>query len=186
MRETVILLFRDLVTQPQETIDFHRDKIVEHDYCWWGWWKKQIEDVPIQLLSHLAQLAAHNEEQHSVFLFDCGSHRLYEADLLGVEIAASDEAMRSPEIDKTPEYYVHLRCAVWLKFSAIRDVSNVPKLLSNMTYISFPTWRNNRYDDFCGKIIGSTTELDEMLVTLWHVCVHDEEDEKQLALPIDT
>src|ERR1700685_4400580 len=99
--ETAIVLFRDLITQAGETIQFHRDKIDEHGYCWWGWWKKPIEDVPVILLSHLAQAVDESGagQQPSVFAFDCGTHRIYELELKGVEIAASDEAMRSPEIE---------------------------------------------------------------------------------------
>jgi len=181
--ETAIVLFRDLITQPGETIQFHRDKIDEYGYCWWGWWKKHIEDIPRHLLSHLAQISdeAVTGPRPTVFAFDCGTHRIYENDLQGIEIAANDEAMRSPEIEKTPEYYAHVKSAVWLKVSAIRDVVNAPETLHSMTYVEFPTWRNSKYEEYRGKRIAGTTELDEMLVTFWHVYFHGK---AQMELPI--
>jgi len=46
--ESMILRFRDLSTNPGETIKLHKEKIVNHGFTWWGWWNKAGETVPTE------------------------------------------------------------------------------------------------------------------------------------------
>ena len=51
--KTLILRFRDLVTNKGETIQKHANICKEKGFVWWGWWNKAGEQVPSQLLSTL-------------------------------------------------------------------------------------------------------------------------------------
>ena len=51
--ETIILRFRDLSTNPGETIAFHREKIKEHSFAGWGWWNKAGETIPAETFIEL-------------------------------------------------------------------------------------------------------------------------------------
>jgi hypothetical protein len=168
MSEGIILLFRDLVTQPGESIAFHSELILEHGFCWWGWWKKPIEDVPVDLFLRMAD----QPREFSVRLFDTGHHKLFNATYSAIEVAGSDSMMRSPDISKTPTYYQHLKCAVWLKVTAIEEDLSASTSLQNFTYAGFPSWRTNRYAPYIDQRISSFEELDEMQVTMWHVVNH--------------
>lgn len=46
--KTVILRFRDLVTENNVTIDRHKDMIDKKGYVWWGWWNKGNEKLPFE------------------------------------------------------------------------------------------------------------------------------------------
>lgn len=163
MDESLIFVFRDLVTQNGQTITFHKELIDAHKYCWWGWWKKPIENVPSALFERI--LGA--DMPSAIFLLDCGNYLFYEAQLSGISIAPSDEGAPSPEIDKTPEYYSYLRLAVWLKLTSIEPIDEA--VLKQFRYVDFPTWRSHEYDRYKGQEVSGAGELDEMRVTLWHI-----------------
>ena len=42
--KTVILRFRDLVTENNVTIDRHKDMIDKKGYVWWGWWNGIVKN----------------------------------------------------------------------------------------------------------------------------------------------
>src|SRR6266404_6138785 len=46
MRKTVILRFRDLVTDQGETIKEHTRLLKQFGEVWWGWWARQTEKTP--------------------------------------------------------------------------------------------------------------------------------------------
>ena len=168
MKYTLMICYRDLVTEPSQTIQKHSALISKHAYCWWGWWKKPIEIVPHQLLIELA--TSTEKSPRDVLLYDCGQYHLHKARLIGVDISPLDSGVSSPEIDKTPDYYVHVKCAVWFKFDNIEAVPNSDKFIKKTTYRAFPSWPvESRYRDFIGKKIRNFEELDEMAVTLWQV-----------------
>lgn len=162
--DTAIFLFRDLITDPSMTIRFHVEKIQALGSCWWGWWKKAIEDVPVDLLYRLLQGGP-----AQIFLFDSGMHEIYHATLDKVEIAPSDEPIHSPEIELTPEYYVDVRLLTWLRLSRIALVRDKDALFKELSYVSFPSWPKPIYGEYIGQSIRGTEELDAMIVTMWHV-----------------
>lgn len=169
MTEVIMLCFRDLVTRPGETVEKHRALIRQHGYCWWGWWKKPIEEVPAELLARMLGTGA-TPAPIQILLFDCGQHKLHLADLAAVAIAPNTTGMSSPEIGKTPDYYVHVRCAAWFKLASLQDVPDAEKELRRIKYLSFPSWpKPDRHDGHKGQPIESFDELDEMKVTLWHL-----------------
>jgi len=161
--ESLIFVFRDLVTLSHQTIELHDELIREHGYCWWGWWKKPIEDVPTDLFEQILGAGSNG----TIFLLDCGNYLFYQAQLLGVKVAPSEEGTPSPELEKTPSYYTHLRLVVWLKLTDIKLIDE--KVIKEFKYVDFPTWRSQAYDQYKGKNVGGAGELDEMRVTLWHI-----------------
>ena len=52
--QTIILRFRDLVTEENGTIKRHQDVIAQNGYVWWAWWKKGNETTPVPEFSSLA------------------------------------------------------------------------------------------------------------------------------------
>jgi len=160
--ETLLLVFRDLVTLSHQTIGLHNEIIREYGYCWWGWWKKPIEDVPTDLFERILA-----EGGKTIYLLDCGNYLFYRAHLTGVKIAPSEEGSPTPELERTPSYYTHLRLVVWLKFASIQAIDE--KVIKQFKYASFPTWRSHAYDHYKGKTVSGAEEIDEMRVTLWHL-----------------
>lgn len=168
MCETLMLCFRDLVTQPGETIAFHLALIQRYGHCWWGWWKKPIENVPVDLVQGLA--SQRNGRSPAILLYDCGRYKLYRARLDGVAIAPGEGTVSSPDVEKTPEYYDHLRLSLWLKLGAISEITEATTRMKELTYVGFPSWpQESLYEAYKGKPIGSWEELDQTTVTLWHL-----------------
>ena len=60
---SIILRFRDLVTQPGATILEHRAIIKNRGSTWWGWWNKAYERVPVDVFRHLEHLAVNQNLQ---------------------------------------------------------------------------------------------------------------------------
>ena len=84
---TIILRFRDLITSNGETIRVHRQLIEEHGFVWWGWWKKQTENAPKDLLRDLSQRAhtlVPSENAFHIYLYDSGQEQLFKAQLLQI------------------------------------------------------------------------------------------------------
>src|SRR5262245_2739513 len=74
---TVILRFRDLVTERGQTIVRHRD-IASHDgYVWWGWWHKRDETIPDDAFRNLVGKAKNDGLE--IYLLDSGQELLYKA-----------------------------------------------------------------------------------------------------------
>jgi hypothetical protein len=164
--QSPLFVFRDIVTQPDETISLHQEKIDHYGYCWWGWWKKVIEDVPTALFDEIMR----QPSPRYGLLFDCGQYRIYATEIAGISIAPSDEGMQSPNLSCTPTYYVHLSSiVVWLKLKSFKPIRNSAALCAEMRYASFPTWRIPKYGKFIGETVSSLEELDSMLPTLWTV-----------------
>ncbi|GJM43218.1 MAG: hypothetical protein DHS20C21_00600 [Gemmatimonadota bacterium] len=174
MTETVILCFRDLVTAPGDTVALHAKKIDALGHCWWGWWKKPIENVPVDLFRKLYNGDRENLNE-KIFLYDCGAreneqYKVYRATLSALRVAPAQVSMSSPQMDATPDYYIHVKCAAWWRLTDIEEVSDVPSLLRTMTYRSFPSWpSSSEHQRFVGREVTDCAELDRMRVTLWHV-----------------
>lgn len=164
--DSAIFLFRDLITDPGMTIRLHLEKIRTHGGCWWGWWKKAIEDVPMELLDGMLL-----KGPAQIFLFDSGTHQIYQATMEKVEISPSDEPIHSPEISLTPDYYVDVRLLTWLRLTNIRLAREKDSLLNELVYAGFPSWPKPIYGEYIGRRVRGTEELDSMIVTMWHVQV---------------
>lgn len=75
--KTIILRFRDLVTEENDTIKQHQEIIQQHGSVWWAWWNKGTETTPVPEFSFLKGTA--QTEPITVYLVDSGQRLLYRA-----------------------------------------------------------------------------------------------------------
>ena len=103
-----------------DTLESHIAKLADGPVLW-GWWKKQHEAFPHELLERVARRAS--EHQVRVGLL----HRVDEKFAVGIcsEIVyrKDGEEFASPNKGRTPMYYQEERCAAWFSFEAIHIVS---------------------------------------------------------------
>ena len=116
--QTIILRFRDLVTEENGTIKRHQDVIAQNGYVWWAWWKKGNETTPVPEFSSLATNA--KTAPVNLFLVDSGQGLVYRAKCEDVDLRAAQK-IPSPETDKTPEYYRDQEYYAWFKFTQIEQ-----------------------------------------------------------------
>jgi hypothetical protein len=170
--ETLILRFRDLVTNPGDTLKQHSD-LANNGGVWWGWWRKTGEAVPQEAFSALQQRIG-AEKSLEIFLFDSGRMKI--SRVACSKIFWQPGALSSsPEKKKTPAYYAEQEYAAWFHFTHFDeplDGENVAKLLQSYTYLrvdDFFESRQSRYDAFYGKRVHDCEELREQDRTIWFV-----------------
>lgn len=164
---TVILRFRDLVTEKGVTIVRHKEVIEKKGYVWWGWWKKGNEKSPYEEL-YLLKSQLENESQ-KIFLMDSGQEKLYEAICSDIKCSKSKE-VKSPELECTPDYYSGQKYYVWFKFESIKECNDMD--IRNYTYVKVDSQfieDHSNYDMFYRKRIYSIRELIQQNRTLWFV-----------------
>lgn len=165
--ETVILRFRDLVTEENGTIAKHQAVIKEHGYVWWAWWKKGNETTPVSEFSVLKTKAQSNSI--NIFLVDSGQSLVYQATCEDVNLN-TDKKLSSPEKDKTPEYYQDQQYYAWFKFTKIELCDEAQ--LKNFTYVNDTSLFLNKdinYSKFYNKRVYSVAELIQQNRTVWFV-----------------
>lgn len=165
--QTIILRFRDLVTEENGTIKRHKDVIAQNGYVWWAWWKKGNETTPVQEFSSLGTNA--KTTPVSLFLVDSGQGLVFRATCVNVELRTGQK-IPSPEIDKTPEYYRNQEYYAWFKFTQIEPCSETE--LRNFAYVDCPSLfidKNTNYGKFNSKKIYSVAELIQQNRTVWFV-----------------
>ena len=169
---TMILRFRDLVTDPSETIATHRAIIERGGYTWWAWWHKFGEKVPTEVFTELNQQMA--DAPMTIYLMDSGQDLLYEAKCAEIHWGLDLQRVPSPEPDKTPDYYKDRRYQAWFKLTHISEepVSEPAGVLNALTYErvdAFFTSGASQYGVFYGKRVYSPEELRRQDRTIWFV-----------------
>lgn len=170
--QTIILRFRDLVTENGVTIKRHKDMIDKNGYVWWGWWKKGNEEIPFNEFAVLGCLV--KETPRYFYLMDSGQEKLYMAKCSGVECKQS-EKIKSPDKNYTPRYYNDKSYYAWFKFEEIKecDLNEV----KNFTYVQVDSLfieNSLDYEKFYGKRIYSIKELIQQNRTLWFIREYNE------------
>jgi hypothetical protein len=117
------LRFRDLVTERGGTIEEHVRVSRRRGFVWWGWWYRQSETVPTEVLGHLFP---EPECSVPIVLFDAGMLALYTAIAGKVVLAPSGLGLPSPDFDATPEYYLRGRYPAWFRLSEITPAPAMP------------------------------------------------------------
>ncbi len=166
--ETVILRFRDLVTQPGGTVKNHLDEISDHSYVWWGWWNKGGEKVPTEVFNELNSKA--KQSALTIFLFDSGRKRVFRANCSEILWQHDLAEFKSPEPKATPAYYRRKQYSAWFKFTSIEEVD--ASVLTDWTYQrvdEFFKTNQSRYKPFYGKRVYSPDELQQQDRTIWFV-----------------
>lgn len=135
MKRTMILRFRDLVTEEGGTISEHSKLIQRFGGTWWGWWARTHEVSPRSLFQELSTIIQ-NEDLLVAFLFDAGTHRFYAAQVSRIMVAPSGHKINTPDPELTPSYCHRGSYPAWFLLKGIQEVS-FPDL--KFRYDSFPT-----------------------------------------------
>ncbi len=169
--EKIILRFRDLSTNPGDTIKHHRTKIKDHSYTWWGWWCKAGETVPGETFRNLTTIID-RQGPLDIFLLDTGTQTLYPAKLAQIHWDPNYKDVEPPDTDwqATPEYYKGRQVKTWYKLTEIGDGSKDERTLQKWSYVDvdelFET-KKSIYKDFDGKQVSSIEELRYQERTIW-------------------
>ena len=152
--KTVILRFRDLVTENNVTIARHKDMIDKKGYVWWGWWNKGNEKLPFE---EFCVLKGEIESKPKYFyLMDSGQEKLYKAECLDIKCSGGDKIL-SPELECTPNYYNEQKYYAWFKFDKIEECE--ADEVKNYTYVNVDSLfveNHSNYEKFYGKrVLGN-------------------------------
>ena len=165
--ETLILRFRDLITEPGGTIELHNKvSAVSPNHVWWGWWNKSGETVPAEVFQSLVQRCKSGPVP--ILLLDSGRELMFTALCHDVRWDTSYEPMPSPDL--TPEYYRIKKCRAWFRLGPITGIDAAE--LQKYTYVdvdSFFENRLSRYKRFEGKQVHDTDELRQQDRSIWFV-----------------
>jgi hypothetical protein len=134
---TIVLRFRDLVTEPGGTIDSHRALIRSFGETWWGWMKRTDEIANRKFFAKIVNDIKRNNTGVA-FLFDTDSRKFYRATLTEIAVAPDKMRIGSPEPEKTPEYYNHGRYPAWFQFIGIQQC----KFPRRVHFAAFPSALN--------------------------------------------
>jgi hypothetical protein len=167
MSKTIILRFRDLVTEEGGTIKEHMGLIREYGEVWWGWWMRQYENAPYTLLQELSAFIK-KEGLFIGYLFDIGSTRLYSASITKILVAPQGSTVGTPDPKRSPSYYHRGRYPAWFLLHSITEVS-IQDL--NLIYDSFPTKPELEEGaiNLLGQRVTSLDQLRHIGVTLYVV-----------------
>ncbi len=176
--ETMILRFRDLSTNSGETIKFHKERIVEHKYVWWGWWRKAGETVPSEAFRTLMSII--DEKGYlDAFLFDTGTDTLYKAKITQIYWDTRFHEIESPDWNATPSYYGGRKLKAWFKIEEIDKDDNGETSLHEWSYVEVNDLFESRrsiFQDFYNKKICSFEEMKHQNRTIWFIRQYREED----------
>lgn len=186
--ETMILRFRDLSTNVGETVRFHKEKISECSYAWWGWWHKAGETVPSATFQSFMSII--NDKGYlMVFLFDTGTETLYKAKIKEIKWDQCFQEIDSPRWNSTPDYYEGRKLKAWFKLTEIGDGIKEEDVLLRWSYVEanelFETKRSV-FQDFNGKQVSSFEELRHQERTIWFIRPFKQGDEIREVLLYDT
>lgn len=164
---TMVLRFRDLVTEANETINSHLKIIEDHGFVWWAWWNKGAEKVPLEEFHYLRDIAGEGENL-TVYLIDSGQGKSYKAICSYIEC---DTILKpSPDPTSTPEYYNSKNYYAWFKLTSIEPCTE--ETIKDFTYIrvdSFFIEGTSNYTKFYNKRIYNINELIQQNRTIWFV-----------------
>lgn len=161
-RPLVVLRFRDINVNTNETIKEHRRAINDHGSCWWGWlardWEKNPADALNELWEDLMKCIP-----FEVLLYDTGQGLLFSADC--EEMVASYGEAKSPDLALTPNYYRERRAPAWFRLSSISKVEN--ERVTGRRCIMLPSAVEDCFTDLLDKEVKSLLDLRRQEVTLW-------------------
>lgn len=178
---TIILRFRDLVTEENRTIELHQEIIKSKNYVWWGWWNKGNEKVPFD---EFAVLKQQMKETLDLYLMDSGQKRLYKAKCCDMEYRAEGK-IESPKIDHTPDYYNNQSYYAWFKLTEIQECDST--LVRKFSYInvnSVYVESSSDYSKFNNKRIYNIQEMIQQNRTLWFVRNYEEEKDSDYEIAL--
>jgi predicted MPP superfamily phosphohydrolase len=171
---TIILRFRDLVTDRGQTIAWHQQIIDRPDggFVWWGWWHKPGETIPDDAFRQLGRKA--KSDGLKVYLMDSGQERLYEVTCTEIkwdkDLAEIGTDTGSLPSDYIPEYYNKRKYLAWFKLTSIAEVKDPDTVLHGFSYLQVDEFfedKKSNYTSFYGKQVYSVKELRQQDRTIW-------------------
>lgn len=120
MKKTIILRFRDLIT---DTIAEHSKVLVEAKEVWWGWWRKHREDKKLDQLGELQNHLESSGKTLEIGLYNRSDQLFYTAIINKCVFDKNGGLIDTPELKKTPEYYNSQKLPAWFKVTHIEKIS---------------------------------------------------------------
>jgi len=118
MDRSAILRFSDA---EKPTIPEHSEVIGTRFSVWWGWWKKQTEQFPLEVLRYLKSESRRRPLQIGLVKRK-DEEELYTATCIDVAFEESGSPIMSPDPELTPGYYRGTEFPAWFKLSKIRQI----------------------------------------------------------------
>jgi hypothetical protein len=167
---TIILRFRDLVTDRGQTVAKHQAIIRNSGlgHVWWGWWRKRDETIPDDVFRDLARRAA--EGGLEAYLMDSGQELLYRVVCSEIKWDSNLVEITSPGLAQTPEYYNQRTYLAWFQLTEITAVTNPESVLHGFSYLrvdEFFEGKESSYAPFYDKQVHSVKELRQQDRTIW-------------------
>jgi len=171
MARTIILRFRDLITEDDGTVNEHASLIQQFGEVWWGWWMRQYESPPRHLFEELSN-QIEKEGALQGFLFNSGTTKLYSTKIARILVAPPGDRIHTPDPEKSPSYYHRGIYPAWFLLRSIEEADFSRRVLM---YDSFPTRPElgGIWAQLLGQKVTSLEQLRHIDVTLW--VVHSEE-----------
>lgn len=111
---TVALRFRD-TTLGVDTIASHTDVIMAHGAVWWGWWKKEFEELNKNEIDSCISING----ETSIYILDRSTKRMFTATCVGwTQNLSADDVLLVPDYYKKQISNV----SAWFKLTSIRKV----------------------------------------------------------------
>lgn len=169
--ETLVLRFRDLATEPGETIARHHDICSREGRVWWGWWHKAREHVPASVFEQINERA--KDQGLAIYLFNAHERKVHRARLVKIHWKEDLEPFTSPYPWFTPGYYRGRRCKVWFELSDVEPEVMAFDPLNELVQVSVPEFFRGdeppEYARLDGVRLGNAQLLDEQNRTVWFV-----------------
>jgi 3',5'-cyclic AMP phosphodiesterase CpdA len=114
--EQILLRFRD--TEEKDTIAEHESLIEKFGYTWWGWWRKDSEPERQDLIKKIDS----GIQEFEFYLFDRSTERFFY--VIVSQLFFKDKTkVKSPEVEKTPDYYSDEQLYMWLKITSFKPIN---------------------------------------------------------------
>lgn len=167
MSRTIILRFRDLVTEEGGTIEEHKRLIEKYGEAWWGWWKRQSEFCPNILFREVSE-RLENKEIVQIYLCNAETGQFYCAKLKTLLASPSGRHFPTPDAARSPAYYHRGKYCAWFLLESVEEVRFHDH---SFFYESFPTrpQKKGEWSQLFGQGITSVEQLKHIDVTLWVV-----------------
>lgn len=181
MENNIVLRFRNLGIP--NTVEAHLDKITEYKKVWWGWWNKEDEYIPRDVLAELNIEIASNGFAE-IFLIDSGNKILYTAKLIEINESKTEETIQTPNEKLTPDYYSKNPHKIWFCFTEIKKIDS--NIIQKWAYRKVDKFTEDKYEShFENKMVF---DLDEMLSrihrTIYFIKTYDPANHKSHKLEL--
>ena len=169
--QTLVLRFRDLATEPGETIESHAAICSAQGRVWWGWWHKARESVAARAFEAINKHAVKGDLD--VYLLNAHEKVVYRAKLSQVRWQGDLQPFATPDTSLTPSYYVGRRCKAWFLLTKLEKDPTPFSPLAGLLQVSVPDFfRGSEPPEFAAldsTALESPDALDEQNRTIWFV-----------------